>query len=97
MLCTWPDDFRPGGEKKKLITDSPNFGKSTVLIRTLVLSFPPVLKSSGHVQSTIIPQNNSASFIFHILKGVHDWSMLAKDKWGKTSYTNCGTPCSSLA
>ena len=42
--------------------------------------FPPVLNSSVHEQSTIIPQKKSNSFIFHILKGFHDRSILAKDK-----------------
>ena len=94
VLCTWPDDFRTGGkDRTKVLINTvlfPKFGES-------VINFffsPPGLKSSGHVQSTIIPQKNSTLFIFHILKGFHDWSMLAIDKGGKTSYTNCGIPCS---
>ena len=57
----------------------------------VTLNSPPVLQSYGHVASTIIPQNSSDSFIFHILKGFHDWSILANDKEGKTIDTNRAT------
>ena len=51
--------------------------------------FPLVLQSSVHVQSTIIPKKKSNSFIFHILNGFHDRSILAKDIRGVKSYTCC--------
>ena len=54
----------------------PKFGESEINF----FLFPLVLQSSVHVQSTIIPQKKSNSFIFHILKGFHDRSILAKDK-----------------
>ena len=41
---------------------------------------PPVLQSSCQETSTIIPEKNSNSFIFHILKGFYDWSILSKVK-----------------
>ena len=54
---------------------------------------PPVLQSSVHIQSTIIPQKYSTSFIFHLLKGFHGRSILAKDKGYKTKHTNKDSPC----
>ena len=51
------------------------------------------MKSSGHETSLIIPQKNSTSFIFNILEGFHDQSILAKDKGGKTIITNRESPC----
>ena len=49
-------------------------------LETMFCPFSSVLQSSGHETSLIIPQKNSDSFIFHILKGFHDRSILAKDK-----------------
>ena len=54
------------------------------------------MKSSGHETSLIIPQKNSTSFLFHILKGFYDQSILAEDKGGKTIGTNRDSPCSYL-
>ena len=68
---------------------SSKFGESKLIF---FLS-PPVLQSSGHEISLIIPQKNSTSFIFHILEGFHDQSILPKDKGGKTIYTNRESPC----
>ena len=62
-------------------------------LETMFCPFSSVLQSSGHETSLIIPQKNSDSFIFHILKGFHDQSILAKDKGGKTIITNCDSPC----
>ena len=63
-------------------------------LETMFCPFSSVLQSSGHETSLIIPQKNSDSFIFHILKGFHDQSILAKDKGGKTIGTNRESPCS---
>ena len=71
---------------------SPKFSESKL---NFFLS-PPVLQSSGHETSLIIPQKNSTSFIFHILKGFQDKSILAKDKGGKTIGTNRDSPCSCV-
>ena len=38
MLGIWPNDFRTGGEFKKLISHSPNFGKSAHMPREGMLS-----------------------------------------------------------
>ena len=57
-------------------------------LETMFCPFSSVLQSSGHETSLIIPQKNSDSFIFHILKGFHDQSILAKDKGGKTIATS---------
>ena len=65
----------------------PEFGES----QTQFSPFPSTL--AGHETSTIIPQKNSNSYIFHILKGLHFWSILAKDKGGKTIGTNRESPC----
>ena len=53
------------------------------------------MQSSEHETSLIIPQKNSATFIFHILKGFHDQFILAEDKGGKTIGTNRDSPCIS--
>ena len=42
----------------------------------------------------MVPQKNSKSSFYHILKGFHDRSILAKNNRGKTILTNFGTPCS---
>ena len=63
----------------------PKFGESEI---NFCIS-PPVLQSSVHVKSTIIPQKKSTSFIFHLLKGFHDRSILAKDKGHIHPFTAC--------
>ena len=71
---------------------SPKFSESDL---NFCLSLP-VLQSSGHETSLIIPQKKSTSFIFNILEGFHDQSILAKDKGGKTIGTNRDSPFSIL-
>ena len=54
--------------------------RTEFLIQTVNLSKFSELESSCDETSTIIPQKNSNSFIFHILKGFYDQSILAKVK-----------------
>ena len=55
------------------------------------------MKSYGHETSLNIPQKIFNNYIFHILKGFHDQSILAEDKGGKTISMNRESPCSSSA
>ena len=58
---------------------------------------PPIMEYSLHVPITFVPQKNSKSSLYHILKGFYDLFILAKNKRGKTNITNRRTPCSYVS
>ena len=63
----------------------PKFGESEIHF----FLFPPVLQSSGHVSSIIIPQNKSNGVLIYPFKGHLDWPILSRVKGGvkmSTSY-----------
>ena len=44
----------------------------------------------------MVPEINSENSLYHIHKGFYDWSILSKNKRGKTIVMNRGTPCMSI-
>ena len=70
----------------------PKFGVS----ETKFCPSPPVLQSSDHIPSFIIPQNKPAGVFVHPLKGHQDWTTLSRVKGGVKIATNPETPCRKI-